>query len=212
MNRKQRENEDKVFKAIQDLKDSIFGMRQPYIRYCYIHTDEDGLVFCDEKAEIFVTLLCSFCSGTRTYSEEWGAVMPLFFRVTARLLAAICNSGDWIFVSFRKLAKAAMKSSPEEESVYERIVDSHRAQIDQTFPSGVFWPDYESFRSFMGQMDPEDFYLCVKHTLEDFLDDQNLNVLDRDQLTDSVIARMSRLSAAIERDLRRAEPQMEDER
>ena len=211
MNRKQQENEDKIFSAIQDLKDSMFGMKQPYTRYCYIHSDEDGYVFSEEKAEVFLTLLCSFSPETRTYNPEWGAVMPLFFRVTLRLLAAICNSGDWIFVSFRKLAKTAMKYSPNEKSVYERIVDSHREQIDRAFPSGSFWADYESFCTFMGFIDPEAFYQCVKNTLERFLDDQHLNVLDRDQMTDSVVARISRLSAAIERDLKRAEPQTEDE-
>lgn len=211
MNQKQAENEDKIFKAIQDLKDSMFGMKQPYIRYCYDHTDEDGLVFNKEKAEVFVENLCEFSTKTRTYRGELIPVMPLFFRVTVMLLAAICNSGDWVFVSFRKLAKAALKSSPEEESTYDRIVESHRSQINRMFSANIFWPDYELLRACLGQVDAEDFYLCVKHTLEAFVDDRRLNVLDRDQLTESVVARISRLSATVERDLKRAEDPWEDE-
>ena len=211
MNRKQQENEDKIFKAIQDLKDSMFGMKQPYIRYCYDRTDEDGLVFNGERAEDFVASLCEFCPQTRTYCSELEPVMPLFFRVTVKLLAAICNSGDWMFVSFRKLAKTALKGSPEEESVYERIASSHQHMIDKMFSEDDFWPDYDLLCDYMGRVDAEGFYLCVKHTLEKFLDDRRLNVLDRDQLTDSVVARISRLSAAFERDLKRIEDPWEDE-
>ena len=211
MNRKQKENEEKLFKAVQDLKDSFFGLKQPYTRYCYDRTEENGLVFNWGKADAFAAVLFEFSPQTRVYGEDLEKAVRLFFRVTVRLLDAICHSGDWIFVSFRKLAETALKSSPEEESVYERIVKNHSTKIDDHFPDGSFWPEYEDFCTFMGQVDSERFYYCVKYTVEAFLDDRRLNVLDRDQLTESVITRISRLSAAIERDLLRTDAAWEDE-
>lgn len=210
MDLKQRENEDKIFAAVQDLKDSIFGMKQPYTPFCYDITEEDGLVFNDGRAAAFAAELSAFARSTRTYSEALAPAVPIFFLVTLRLLAAICSSGDWVFVSFRKLAKTVGKDSPEEESVYERIVDSHRPHIDRLFPDGRFWPDYDIFRHSMDHADSEDLFLCIKHTLEAFLDDRHLNALDHDPMTENISARISRLSAAVERDLRRAKFHGED--
>lgn len=212
MNQKQFENEDKIFQAIQDLKDSIFGLKQPYIRYCYEYTEEDGYVFSRERTGVFAHRLTMCARETRTYSEELSAAIPLFFEMCAMLLAAICGKGDWIFVSFRKIAKAALKSSPEEESVLERIVKNSQEDIDDMFPDGAFWVLYEEFRPYMGQVDAEGFYLCVKHALEDFLDEHHLNALDKDKATESMVARINRLSAAIERDLSRSEFSGEDGR
>lgn len=205
MNQRQRENEEKIFKAIQDLKDSVFGLRQPYISYCYNYSEEDGYRFVPARAEYFAAELTRCAMGTRTYGEELSEVMPLFFRTILRLLAAICGSGDWVFVSFRKLAEAALKDDPEDQSVLERIVDSHRAAIARMFFEEDFYPEYEAFRGYMGRVDGEAFYLCVKHAVEDFVDEQRLNVLDHDQLTGTVVARISRLAATIDRDLDRPE-------
>ena len=137
--------------------------------------------------------------------------MPLFFEMCAWLLDAICGKGDWIFVSFRKIAKTAMKTSPEEESTLDRLVRNCRGEIDFSFPDGEFWPLFDAFQSYMGQVDAESFYLAVKHSLEDFLDDNRLNALDKDRATDSMVARINRLSASIERDLSRWEDAEEDE-
>jgi len=210
MNRKQKENEEKVFKAIQGLKDSIFGLKQPYIRYCYTFTENDGYVFDREKAKFFAGLLAKYSRGTRRYSEELAPVMPLFFEMCAMLLAAICGKGDWVFVSFRKIAETAVKSSPEEESTLNRIVCSYGDEIDSLFPDGAFRKIYLEFESYMGRVSGEDFYYTVKYTLEDFLDDQQLNVLDKDKMTAGTVARINRLSAAIERDLNRSGEAEED--
>lgn len=210
MNLRQRQNEDRIFKAIQDLKDSIFGLRQSYIPFCYTNDQEDGYRFSEEKTALFVAELSEYAGRTRTYSDELKEAMPLFFEVSLKLLAAICSSGDWVFVSFRKLANAAMKDSSEEESTFERIVASHRAPIERMFPTDSFWLPYEKFCGYMGRVNAENFSLCVKHTVEDFLDDHCLNCLDKDQLTESIVARISRLSASIERDLDRAEFPEED--
>lgn len=212
MNQRQRENEEKIFKAVQDLKDSVFGLKQPYISYCYTYSQEDGYRFVPAKAEYFAAELSRCAAGTRTYSEELSEVMPLFFRTVVRLLAAICGSGDWVFVSFRKLAKTALKSDPTEESVLERIVESHRAAINKMFWEEEFWPEYEAFNAYMGRVDAENFYLCAKHAVEDFVDEQRLNVLDRDRMTEGVVARISRLAAAIDRDLERPEMGEENDR
>ena len=212
MNQRQRQNEDRIFKAIQDLKDSIFGLRQSYIPFCYTNDREDGYRFSEEKTAIFVAELSEYSGGTRTYSDELKEVMPLFFEVSVKLLAAICSSGDWVFVSFRKLANAAMKDSSEEESTFDRIVASHRAQIDKMFPADSFWEPYAKFCGYMGRVNAENFSLCVKHTVEDFLDDRHMNCLDRDQTTEHIVARISRLAAAVERDLNRSEIPEEDER
>ena len=210
MNRKQKANEEKIFKAIQDLKDSIFGLKQPYIRYCYTVTEDDGYVFDREKAKFFAGLLAKYSRSTRRYSEELAPVMPLFFEMCAMLLAAICGKGDWVFVSFRKIAETAVKSSPEEESTLNRIVCSYGDEIDSLFPDGAFRKIYLEFESYMGRVSGEDFYYTVKYTLEDFLDDQQLNMLDKDKMTAGTVARINRLSAAIERDLNRSGEAEED--
>ena len=205
MNQKQYKNEEKIFHAIQELKDSIFGLRQPYIRYCFSNTEEEGYVFQEEKACEFARQLGKCARSTRTYCEELEPVIELFFRVTLRLLAAICSSGDWVFVSFRKIAKTALKDTPDEESTLERIVRREKKHIDRMFAEEEFYPEYEEFCSYMGRVDAEGFYLCVKHGVENFLDDNHLNALDRDRVTDSVVAKISRLSASVERDLLRAD-------
>ena len=208
MNEKQRENEALIFKAIQDLKDSVFGLKQSYVRYCYTYSEEDGRRFSVPKADAFAQELSTIAQQTPTYCGELAEVMPLFFRVIPRLLTAICGSGDWIFASFRKLAEAALKETPEEKSILECIVDDHRAEIDAAFPNGEFWPDYETFCGYMGRVDNESFYRCAKLTVEAFLDERCLNVLDRDQATAGVVARISRLAAAIDRDLSRWEDEV----
>lgn len=109
MNEKQRNNEEQIFKAIQDLKDSVFGLKQPYIRYCYTYSEEEGYRFCATMADAFADELSAAARRVPSYREELADVMPLFFRMIPRLLAAICASGDWIFVSFRKLADTALK-------------------------------------------------------------------------------------------------------
>lgn len=211
MDAKQRVNEEKIFKAIQELKDSVFGLKQPYISFCYNYSREDGYRFIPAKAEFFAAELSRCAMSARTYSEELSEVMPLFFRTVLRLLAAICGSGDWVFVSFRKLAKAALKDTPEDESVLERIVESHRAAIGGMFFEEEFWPEYEAFCGYMGRVDSEAFYLCAKHAVEAFVDEHKLNVLDHDSVTDGVVARISRLAAAIDRDLDRPPVTTEDE-
>lgn len=208
MNEKQRNNEEQIFKAIQDLKDSVFGLKQPYIRYCYTYSEEEGYRFCATMADAFADELSAAARRVPSYREELADVMPLFFRMIPRLLAAICASGDWIFVSFRKLADTALKNAPEEESVLERIVQSHREVIDETFPDGSFWPIYDAFCAYMGRVDNEAFYRCAKNSVETFLDEHQLNVLDSDRATSTVVARISRLAAAIDRDLSRREDEV----
>lgn len=203
MNQRQIENEEKIFKAIQDLKDSVFGLRQPYISFCYTWSEEEGYCFSPARAEYFAAELSRCAAGTRRYCEELEPVVPLFFRSILRLLSAICGSGDWIFVSFRKLAETALKNTPEERSVLERIVDDHRKIIDRCFPLGEFWEDYEAFCGYMGRVDGEAFYHTVKQGVEAFIDEKGLNILDSDRLTDGVVARISRLAASIDRDLDR---------
>lgn len=210
MNRRQKINEEQVFKAIQNLKDSIFGLKQSYTRYCYRVTEEDGYVFDREKAKFFAGLLSKYSSYTRKYSEELAPVMPLYFEMCAMLLATICGKGDWVFVSFRKIAETAVKSSPEEESTLNRIVSRYWDELDSMFPDGAFRTLYEEFDSYMGRVSGEAFYYTVKYTLEDFLDDNSLNVLDRDRMTESAVARINRLAASIERDLCRTDEPGED--
>ena len=208
MNEKQRTNEEQIFKAIQDLKDSVFGLKQPYIRYCYTYSEEEGYQFSIPMADAFAEELSDIARQMPTYCEELSEVMDLFFRMIPRLLAAICASGDWIFASFRKLAETALKDSPEEESVLERIVNGHRDVIDETFPDGSFWPVYDAFCSYMGRVDNDAFYRCAKNGVEGFLDERRLNVLDSDRATAGVVARISRLAASIDRDLSRREDEV----
>ncbi len=204
MNAKQRANEDKIFKAIRDFKDSVFGLRQSYVPFCYTHSREDGDVFSVEKMSVFAFELFVYARQTKEYTDELKQVLSSYFRMVLMLLHAICSSGDWIFVSMRKLAEAALKSGTESESTLDRIVKSHTDRIDSAFPDGEFWEEYEMFCRDMGRVDNEAFYLSVKHALETFLDEHQLNVLDRDSSTDAVVARLSRLAASVERDLARS--------
>lgn len=203
MNAKQKANEDKIFKAIRDFKDSVFGLRQSYMPFCYTRSGEDGDVFSMEKMTAFARELTGYAKQTKEYTDELEGVLSGYFPTVLMLLHAICSSGDWMFVSMRKLAEAALKSSVEDESTLDRIVSSYRSRIDRAFPCGEFWQEYEAFCRDMGRVDNEAFYLSVKHALEAFLDEHRLNVLDRDSSTDAIVARLSRLAASVERDLAR---------
>lgn len=200
----QQKHEDEIFQAIQDLKDSIFGLKQPYTPYCYEDIPGQGYVFSPAKTGEFVGQLCALAREVRSYREELEPVLPLFFSMTVRLLSAICGSGDWVFVSFRKIAKTALKSEPDEESTLDRIVSSHRHLLDLHFPEGEFWADFDVFSHYMGRVDPDSFYMCVKHTVERYLDCRRLNPLDSPRTTQAITTRIHRLSAAIEQELRQS--------
>ena len=203
MNAKQQANEDKIFKAIRELKDSVFGLKQSYTPFCYTRTGEEGETFSMEKMEAFSAELTAFGKQAAEYTDELELLLPAFFRAVLMLLDAICSSSDWVFVSIRKLAETALKNSAEEESTLDRIVKSYRGKISVMFPEGEFWTAYEQVSRDMGRVDNESFYRSVKHALEAFLDEHRLNVLDRDSSTDAVVARMYRLAASVERDLAR---------
>lgn len=203
MNKTQKENEEKLFKAIQDLKDSIFGLKQPYIPLCYDISPERGYEFNSRKMRALVDELTETSKTVRSYQAEFAPILPLFFELCFKFLAAVCNPSDWIFVSIRKIANTLYRHAPGADSTFDRMLRNNRNTIDNLFAQDEFWPLYEDFSARIDELDFQGFSQCVKHTVETYIDNHHLNTLDHDQATQSIITRLNRVSSTIQRDVSR---------
>lgn len=199
------ENERKIFDAIQDLKDSIFGLKQSYTSFCYDHFNSDGYSTYDlsqEKMLLFIEKLCDTARNVKYYHEDYDAVLPSFFAMTILFLTAACNPSDWLFVSIKKIGSTVYKSGSE-KSVFDIMVEDSTGTINGRYEDDCFWVEYRKFNKSIENVDLTDFEQCVKRTLERFIDDNNLNTLNDPLATNNIIARLNRTSSFINRELQR---------
>lgn len=207
MENNQAANEKKIFDAIQELKDCIFGLKQTYTDFCYEHTVKDGCssyMMSTEKLNDFANELSETAKAVRYYNESFDPILPVFFKVTIMFLTAACNPSDWLFVSIRKIGGTVFKTDPDEKSTFDIMVETATPTINDYFTDGLFWKDYELFNASLGGVDLSDFEQCVKRTIERFIDEHELNALGDDVATQNFVARINRTAVTIARDLRRS--------
>lgn len=203
MNDKLIENEKKIFDAIQELKDSIFGLNQSYADFCYQYSAEYGYTLDQSKLESFAQSLSETAKQVKHYEGAFEPVLPLFFRMSIMFLAAACNPSDWLFVSIRKLGNTVYKANTEEKSVFDIMVEDSSKYLDEYFEDNIFRTTYEQFSDAISNVDMTNFGQCTKRALERFIDDNNLNTLNDDVATQNIISRMQRTSVMIARDIQR---------
>lgn len=193
----------KIFDAIQELKDSIFGLNQSYADFCYNYSFENGYYLDQSKLIAFSTSLANTAKQVKYYDSVYAKVLPLFFKMAVMFLAAACNPSDWLFVSIRKLGTAVYKTSAEEQSIFDIMVEDSSAFLDEYFSDKSFQEVYNQFSKEITTIDMDNFGQCVKRAIERFIDENELNTLNDDVATQNIISRMARTSAIITRDLQR---------
>lgn len=196
-------NEKKIFDAIQGLKDSIFGLNQPYTDFCYSHSLEEGYTLDLSKLSEFSTSLANTAKQVKYYDATFEPVLPLFFKMAVMFLAAACNPDDWLFVSLRKLGDTVYKTNASEQSVFDIMVENDSKYLNEYYQDKAFQAIYNQFSEEIAFLDMTNFAQCVKQAIERFIDENELNTLNDDIATRNIILRIQRSSEMITRDMLR---------
>lgn len=181
-------NEEKIFDVIQDLKDSIFGLKNSYVKYCYSETNE-GLYWDNRKSENFIEELLKHAKMTSTYNAQFEGLIVLAFELTLKFILHACNFEEQQFVSLRKIIKTTQKRSKEEQSVFEIMVERQKGYFDM-----IYFDKLKLFCDQIIDVNFDDFYKSCKHAIEAFIDSHNLNSIKNDKATSELVLRISRLS------------------
>ena len=181
-------NEEKIFDVIQDLKDSIFGLKNSYVKYCYSETD--GSLFWDnKKSEKFIKELLEHAKMTSTYNAQFEGLIVLAFELILKFILHACNFEEQQFVSLRKIIKTTQKESKEDQSIFEIMVEQQKGYFDM-----VYFDKLQLFSDQIIEVNFDDFYKSCKHAIEAFIDSHNLNSIKNDKVTSELVLRISRLS------------------
>ena len=190
MTERQLKNEERIFDTIQELKDSIFGLKQSYISFCYDYTEENGYVLNYEKLHSFSLELSDIAKKVDCYDDSFANILPSFFKLAVIFLHTTCNPSDWIFVSFRKIGKTIYKNQEDEQSTFDIMVEN----ATEYLKDNLFWKEYSLFNNLIKNVNLSDIDLCIKKTIETFIDEYRLNCLDDDELTQNIISKINRIS------------------
>lgn len=197
MTKKQYENEQRILKAIQQLKDSLFGMDMSYIDYCY-YRGEDVCYLDNEKLESFASELFLNAKNTAMYRPEFESILPSFYKLVIKYIDKACPISDRRFVSIRKIAEVVNKPSADYRCPFDIMIDDLKEMFDL-----IFLSEYSEFSRKIVGIDHESFYRCVKGSVEAFIDSHNLNCLSNDLLTDQTVVKINQLAGRIRVDQRR---------
>ena len=203
MNETRISNEQKIFSAIQELKDSIFGLKQSYTEFCYDYSEETGLFLDPEKTNDFANNLLETSKPVRYYDSDFEEIFPLFIKMSVIFLDATCNPSDWLFVSIRKIGKTIYEEDPQQKSTFEIMVNNAKEAINSHHDSKQFWDTYELFQSKSSLINMRNFGQYVKLSVERFIDDNGLNYLDDTKATEMLISRINRTSSIIAKEVQR---------
>ena len=195
-----RENERKVFDAIQSLKDSVFGLKSSYVPFCYT-AKKRGMSFDWEKYELFVEELCECAKEVEGYSEAIGERLREFFGLVLLFVDLFCPQDDRCFSSFKKLALTVLESGGSKGSLFDAIILDYveRDETDDAFRS-----DYKSFSSKIAEVDNETFYRCEKIAVENFIDRHALNCLRSSEETMRAVSEIQNIAMRLQRDFSQA--------
>lgn len=188
----QKKNEERIFCAIQKLKDSVFGMNSSYVNYCYSY--KDGFYHMDnEKMNYFILELVDLAKTTQTYQDEFEQRIYDILFLGIKYIEMFCPFDDQNFAGLRKIAESAYKTSLDYKSTFDILINDQKEQLDLAFLN-----KYEDFTSNIIKVDFQKFYKCIKHSLEAFIDKNNLNCLYAEELTNKVVFKIERLSQTIQ--------------
>ena len=201
-------NKDRLFNAIQNLKDCAFGMQASYVPLCYSH-DGDDLVWDEQKKESFIHDLIRFASNKHNYTPELERPIYLFFDITIKFIAAACRFSEQAFVSLRKIAKVAYKSDPEKKCTFEYLIEAEKEQIDKMFGETTYWSNYSEFITWLIKIDNDLLFACIKYALEEYIDDRALSAFSDTTAINNMITRVNRTASIILAEMRKRESSLE---
>lgn len=201
-------NKERLFNAIQNLKDCAFGMQASYVPLCYSH-DADDLVWDEQKKENFIRDLICFASNKHNYTPDLERPIYLFFDITLKFIAAACRFSEQAFVSLRKIAKVAYKPEPEKKCTFEYLIEAEKVNIDKKFNESTYWSNYDEFITYLIRIDNDLLFSCIKYALEEFVDNRELSAFSDTVAINNMITRVNRTASIILAEMRKRESSLE---
>lgn len=190
-------NEERIFDSIQELKDSLFGMKLSYVRYCYSKS-ESGLYWDNQKSERFIQELLNCSKESRCYDETFDDLIMTVFELSLKFILHASNFDEQRFVNLRKIIKTTEKFNISDKSVFEIMVDTQKKYFDL-----VFLRKCDDFSKKIASIEFDKFYRCCKHGIELFIDNKKLNTILNDDLSMQMVSRINRLANITAMEVRR---------
>lgn len=196
-------NKERLFNAIQNLKDCAFGANTSYMPFCYSYSNGE-YSWDDKKLDEFVDALVKYASNCVYYRPDFERALYLFYSLTIKFISASCNSDEQTFVSLRKIAKVTEKE-PGIKCTYEYLIEEQRAYIDRHFNSEEYWSNYREFIGLLELTNYDDFLGTINYSLQKFIDEHELSLFADTAVINSMIMRINRTSSQITGEFRRRE-------
>lgn len=186
-------NEQRILKCVQAMKDSIFGLQNSFMPYCYSNSKLNK-----RKMKNFIKELCEISKKVKTYNAAFDNVLPLFFKVSILFFDGAVNNEDKVFSSFRKIASLLEKDGLDGKSTFDIMVDNALLIHEDYFIKEGFLDIYAKFSNELLKVDATELYYCIKNLVEEFIDQHKLNYLYNNEVIDEVIYYMENCIQNIE--------------
>lgn len=203
MTEQAQKNKDRLFNAIQNLKDCAFGMNASYMPFCYSYLN-DTYNWDENKLGEFISTLVGYAPNCVYYHAEFDRSLYLFYSLTIRFISAACNSNEQTFVSLRKIAKVTEKN-PGIKSTFEYLIEEQETFINRHFDAETYWLEYREFVDILDKTNYNDFFGTINYTLQKFIDEHSLSLFSDTAVINSMIMRINRTSSQITSEFRRRE-------
>lgn len=191
-----KKREKKIFDAIQQLKDAVFGMESSYAQYCY-SMSERRWKFDPEKANQFISELIGYAVEDPRYAGELEPLIRDFLIIVLEYLDCTFASNEYKFCSIRKIAYATWKETAENVSTFDVLI----TDVEKDLSADCF-QIYKKFTNAIVTVDQDAFYICIKHALEKFVDENGLSCIDDEDAVDQMVARIRQLAYRLKVDNR----------
>ena len=189
--------EKQIFDAIQLLKDAVFGMESSYAPYCYFSTAQVRKLDVDKMRQ-FIEELLLLASQDSRYSSDLESLIKDFLLITLNYLDCTFASNEYKFSSIRKIAYATWKQAENQTSTFDILI----TDVEKNISSECF-DLYKQFTKQIITVDQDAFYICVKHSLEKFVDNHGLNCIGDEDAVDQMTSRIRQLAFRINVDSKR---------
>ena len=194
-----KENELAIHRAVQDLKDSIFGMKQPFFSMGILKESENSTTLHQENFSSFIGELECIAKTIPEHEISLAIVLKNFWILSIKFLLVACPEEDWNFQSIKKLATTVAKKDSQTDSVFDILLRDAQSDLSIAYPNeNDFWSLYNEFSSQIVNCDIDKFSQLNKHTLEKYIDKHSLNTLDSQDSTQRIVSHIERYSRQAE--------------
>lgn len=186
-------NEERILQKYQKVKDTIFGLDQPFFRQFYTYTARQGYQYDENEADLLIKSILEYCDKEE---QLFYSIMQDFLDVGLKFLFATCNSDDWIYISFVKLSEIIEKLEEDWVTTMDVMVGDEQETLNRTF-GDEFNETYQRLTNAILGKDLSEFPRYVKKSLEKHIDAKGLNSLDDDILTDEILELMDMVARRV---------------